>query len=119
MATLEKNALLTALDSSGNTVLLYPVTTVEGVDGLEELLSAKTSSYSLTLPKSGWTDNQQTVTVPAATAYATVICAGDDSSQPEYDMCQVWCSEQSAGSLTFSCTYQPTGDVVANVTIFT
>lgn len=39
MATIEKNGLLTAIDKEGNKYLLYPITNMEAVDGLEEALA--------------------------------------------------------------------------------
>lgn len=38
MAVYDKNILLTCRDYDGNTVLLYPITTLECVDGAEDLL---------------------------------------------------------------------------------
>lgn len=38
MAVLEKNALLQCKDAEGNTILLYPITTLDCVDGSEDLL---------------------------------------------------------------------------------
>ena len=40
MATTQVNGLMTYVDESGNRFLLYPVTTVENVDGLEEKVDA-------------------------------------------------------------------------------
>jgi hypothetical protein len=39
MAVYEKNVLLTRKDAAGNTHLLYPITTLENVDGSESLLN--------------------------------------------------------------------------------
>lgn len=38
MAVYEKNTLLTARDAAGNKYLLFPITTLECVDGAEDLL---------------------------------------------------------------------------------
>lgn len=81
--------------------------------------STKRKEVSITLPASAWADNQQTISVEGVTALSTVICGGDDGSEPEYSTCEVYCSGQADGSLTFSCTYLPMEDVVANVLILT
>ena len=38
MAVYEKIVLLTCRDEAGNKILLYPITTLESVDGAEDLL---------------------------------------------------------------------------------
>lgn len=125
MAATEKSCLLQKVDGSGNVSLLYPVTTAENVDGLDEAIAAKVSgsggasaaTANVLLPASGWAGNLQTVAVSGVTAACTVIVGGDDLSEPEYSNCEVCCSGQAAGSLTFSCTYLPMEDVAANVLI--
>lgn len=79
--------------------------------------STKRTEVNITLPVSGWVDNEQTVAVPAAVSGCTVFAGGDSGSEPEYSTCEVYCSGQADGSLTFSCTYLPMEDVVANVAI--
>lgn len=39
MATVEKNGLIIGKDQDGNTVLIYPITTIDNVDGLQEALN--------------------------------------------------------------------------------
>lgn len=41
MATYEKNVLLMSKDRDGNNYILYPITRVECVDGVEEALAKK------------------------------------------------------------------------------
>lgn len=96
--------------------------TAYGADGnliVGSATSTKRSEINITLPKSDWVDNQQTIVVPGVTSGSTVIVGGDSGSEPEYSTCEVYCSAQSDGSLTFSCTYLPMEDVVANVLILT
>ena len=81
--------------------------------------STKRSEINITLPASGWVDNQQTIAVSGVASGSPVIVGGDSGSEPEYSTCEVCCSAQSDGSLTFSCTYLPMEDVVANVLILT
>ena len=59
MATTEKKGILTYVDNSGNMTLLYPVTTADAVDGLDEIISEETGKVKSTadaaLPKAGGT----------------------------------------------------------------
>lgn len=94
--------------------------TAYGADGnliLGTAASTKRTEVNITLPVSGWVDNEQTVAVPAAVSGCTVFVGGDSGSEPEYSTCEVYASGQADGSLTFSCTYLPVEDVVANVVI--
>lgn len=81
--------------------------------------SVKKTEVNITLPKSGWVDNQQTIAVSCVASGSTVFAGGDSGSEPEYSTCEVHCSAQADGELTFSCTYLPMEDVVANVVVFT
>ena len=81
--------------------------------------STKRSELNIILPKADWVNNQQTIAVPEVARRSTVIVGGDSGSEPEYSTCEVYCSAKSEGSLTFSCTYLPMEDVVANVLILT
>ena len=59
MATTEKKGILTYVDNSGNMTFLYPVTTADAVDGLDEIISEETGKVKTTadaaLPKAGGT----------------------------------------------------------------
>lgn len=48
MAVTENNVLLRRKDTSGNSNLLYPITMVENVDGLEESLATKVDTVTVT-----------------------------------------------------------------------
>lgn len=72
----------------------------------------------VSLPVSGWSGNQQTVRVSGVTENATVIVCSDSGCETEYAGCEVYCSGQGSGTLTFSCTYIPVIDLTAMVTIF-
>jgi len=72
----------------------------------------------ITLPISGWADNQQTVSVEGATAGSLVLAGADVNSSQEYADCEVWCSGQGEGTLTFSCTYVLSEELIVNAAIF-
>lgn len=75
---------------------------------------------NVTVPASGWVDNEQTVTVDGVLADAascTVIVGPDWSTADECESCAVVCSGQGNNSLTFQCDYTPTEDIIMNATI--
>lgn len=41
MATTEHNALIRARDASGNSLIIYPITKIGNVDGLDEAIAVK------------------------------------------------------------------------------
>lgn len=84
--------------------------------------SAGHLAKNITLPASGWVDNEQTVTVNGVLADAelcTVIAGPDWSSADVCNDCEVNCIAQGNNSLSFQCTYIPNEDVVINVTVLT
>lgn len=96
--------------------------TAYGASGELLVGTAKTTNRTeaaVTLPMSGWVDGQQTVAVSGMTADATVITGADLGSEPEYTDCGVYCSAQASGQLTFSCSYVPSEDLIANIVFFT
>lgn len=96
--------------------------TAYGASGELLVGTAKTTNRTeatITLPMSSWVDGQQTVTVSGMTADATVVTGADLGSEPEYTDCGVYCSGQSTGQLTFSCSYVPSEDLIANIVFFT
>lgn len=96
--------------------------TAYGASGELLVGTAKTTirtEINITLSADGWVDGQQTVAVSGMTADATVFTGADLSSEPEYTECGVYCSAQAAGQLIFSCSYDPSEDLVANTVFFT
>lgn len=86
-------------------------------DGDEGGNSGNSSNSNVTLLVSGWSGNEQTVSVSGVTATNTVIVGGDLGSEPIYTDCGVYCAEQGDGTLKFKCDTIPSGDVIANVAI--
>ncbi len=74
---------------------------------------------SVSLPVSGWSSKQQTVSVSGVTASNVVIVTASPESYEHYNECAVRCSAQEDGKLTFSCTDTPTSALTANVLILT
>lgn len=80
--------------------------------------SGSSANSNVTLSVHGWNDeNEQIVNVEGITETNTVIVGGDLGSEPHYTDCEVYCSGQSDGTLTFKCTLPPSEDLVANVAI--
>lgn len=117
------NTLVDLTDATATAETVLAGYTAYGADGnliRGTASSMKRTEVNITLSASRWNDNnQQTVSVSGVTAGSTIISGGDEGSEPEYSTCEVYCSGQANGSLTFSCTYLPMEDVVANVLILT
>lgn len=110
--------LIDLTDATATAETILAGYTAYGANG--DLISGIASSLSKTevsvsLPVSGWVNNQQTVSVAGVTSDSTVCVRGDSAS---YDNCYVYCSAQSNGSLTFSCVLRPIEVVTAIVVIF-
>ena len=73
------------------------------------------SSTTATLTTAGWSSNAQTVSVTGVTASNTVIVSPAPSSYADYCTCGVFCSAQSAGTLTFTCSETPPSALTVNV----
>lgn len=77
------------------------------------------SSSQAILYSGAWSNNQQRVAVPGATATNNVFVSPVPSSEnyDEYTSCGVRCIAQTSGYLTFFCESIPGIDVVANVLV--
>lgn len=78
-------------------------------------VAMKTATASLSA--SGWSNNQQTVSVSGVNANNVVIVTAAPASYEHYNECAVRCSAQGNGTLTFTCTDKPTAALTANVLI--
>lgn len=79
--------------------------------------AAVIATATASLPVSGWSNNQQSVSVGGVTANNIVIVTAAPASYEHYNECTVRCSSQEDGKLTFTCTYTPTAELTANVLI--
>ena len=77
----------------------------------------KASQVVLTLSSSDWTDNSQSISVDEVTNDNVVIICPDLNSQDAYTKCNVLCTSQGAGILTFGCDKTPDVDLSVNVII--
>ena len=78
---------------------------------------AQHSAVAVTLPASGWMNNQQTVSVSGVTADNTIIVSPIPDHRAAYGEAGAYCSAQAAGSLTFVCDNTPSEALTVNVTI--
>lgn len=88
---------------------------LNGVYGDMEYLIPRT--ITITLPASGWSGNQQTVTATGVTADNAVTPSPAPESWEAAGAAGVRCTAQGADSLTFTCSETPTEDLTYNVLI--
>ena len=88
---------------------------LNGVYGDMEYLIPRT--ITITLPASGWSNNQQTVTATGVTADNAVTPSPAPASWEAAGAAGVRCTAQGADSLTFACSETPTEDLTYNVLI--
>ena len=77
----------------------------------------KPKTITVTLPASGWSNNQQTVTATGVTANNAVTPSPAPESWEAAGAAGVRCTAQGADSLTFACSETPTEDLTYNVLI--
>lgn len=77
----------------------------------------KPKPITITLPASGWSNNQQTVTATGVTADNAVTPSPAPESWEAAGAAGVRCTAQGADSLTFACSETPTEDLTYNVLI--
>ena len=68
-----------------------------------------------TLTTSGWSSNTQTVSISGITVSSIVIVSPAPVSYTEYTNAGIYCSGQSSGTLTFTCTSTPSATITVNV----
>lgn len=70
------------------------------------------------LPAAGWSNHQQTVYVDGVTADANAIVTYDPSSKAAWEAAGIYASAQGDGTITFTCTTDPSVAVNANVLLY-
>lgn len=79
---------------------------------------AQHTTVSAKLLAASWTgENTQSITVSGVTSFNTVIVSTDSTSYQEWAECGVFCTGQSANTLTFQCVDIPTHDLWVLVAI--
>ena len=96
--------------------------TISGIEteisGLNSNLNAKQNnitSVTITLTASGWSDNTQTVSASNVTAGNIVWVSPAPASFDAYGKSGIRATAQGAGTITFTCTKVPTGDLTVEV----
>lgn len=105
---------------------LYGVTPIEnggtGADNPEQsrknLGAIAVKPFTVTLNKSNWSNNKQTVTANGVKTDNVVIITHSPNSYNNYKNYCVRCVAQGSNTLTFECDITPTVDITANVAIF-
>ena len=87
------------------------------VDDSVSARQAQHIALALTLDAEDWSNSSQTVTASGVTSNSTVIVSPAPSGISAYTSCGVYCSAQSANSLTFVCAETPDSDIAVNVVV--
>lgn len=75
------------------------------------------TTIQVTLLANWWSSSTQTVTATWVTTTNTVIVSPDPSDISDAVDAWIYCSAQSTNSLTFTCSSEPSNDIVMNVVI--
>ena len=91
-------------------------TAAENAQKTADSKTKKTETVA-TLTASGWKDLAQTVAVPGVTETNTVLVVSAPGNYVAYADCNVRCTGQGNGTLTFACDEAPDVELTANVLI--
>lgn len=84
---------------------------------IKNYVDEKAQHLTASLTVGHWSANQQYVSVPPVTATNTVIVTYAPADRAAWLAADVYCSAQSAGGLTFTCSTTPTTDLTANILV--
>lgn len=107
------------------TEALFPHTKVKAISddnnvGLNVLLDNKQEKhkpFSIFLLASNWSNMTQTVNIESVTENNSIFPAPAPENFMAYCEAGIYCSAQSDGTLTFTCTDTPSVDLVINVMV--
>ena len=109
----EKNVQL----KNGNDSI-YPRTKIGNIVNNDGTSWTPTSSSTVTIAASAWSNKSATVSVNGVTASNNIFVTPSASSYIAYANAQVRCTAQGSGTLTFACETTPTTNISVNVLIF-
>lgn len=120
MAVTEVNGLMEYVDKNNNRYILYPVTKIENVDGLDEAFAKKADKsvdFTVTLTAAGWSDNVQTISndkfVSAGYAYTVAPASGSFAGYAES---MIYADDVTTnGQMVFHCDSVPTENLTVNI----
>lgn len=135
MATTEKVGILTHVDQSGNMTVLYPVTTIDAVDGIEEMRAeientckayadSKHMTAQITLAASKWsqtTPYTQSVSVSGILStdkphYGVVYSENREAEKEAFSAVDEL--DTADGSVTFTCfAEKPAADITIQMEV--
>jgi hypothetical protein len=82
----------------------------------EKLVASATyNTATATMTANGWANNKQTVNVSGVTDDNLVMVAPAPESHMAYSDAGIRCTEQNAGTLTFTCEFEPDSAIVVNI----
>ena len=79
---------------------------------------SKGYGVQVTLPSANWSSHQQTVYVDGVTADANAIVTYAPASQAAWEAAGIYASAQGNGTITFTCTTDPSSNVTANILLY-
>lgn len=79
---------------------------------------SKGYSVEVELASTDWSSHQQTVYVDGVTADSNCIVSYAISSQAAWEAAGIYASAQGDGTITFTCTTDPSSNVIANVLLY-
>ena len=107
----------TGIDITGTTISNDGVLSVNWSTWAVTWLQSQHAATTATLSSASWTSHTQTVSVTWVTASNTVLVSPEPSSFADYTTAMIYCSAQASGTLTFTCTTDPTSNITVNVVI--
>lgn len=116
VATITTNTLW-QVTAVSETNIAFPVTSVNGSTWAVTWLQSQHTATTATLSSASWSSHTQTVSVTWVTASNTVLVSPAPSSFADYTNAMIYCSAQASGTLTFTCTTDPSSNITVNVVI--
>ena len=115
----DENKLYGVINEDGsNLYTIYAYENGEWIKkGSANLVLDFTRNYLVSLPKSGWSGNNQTVSVEGLTADDSVDVSPADVSAAEYIASGVAATEITDGGIVFTCTTVPSATIAVLVTV--
>ncbi len=108
---------LVASHSASVTPVVNSGTKIATIDSIDIYSPLPYTIKQVTLNSSSWVGNQVAVNVEGVSAINDIVVSPSPNDFQVWSRCGVYCSSQSSGLLTFSCTYLPDSNLVAYILV--